>query len=144
MEDMKITKRGLEDLSFRPAPNRTIGEVFSAQTSGAQGVTFRIVDLAPLSEQKPRHPHWHDGFEEVIHVLGGRGRMWVEGEWYEAAAGDTILIPAGVVHATFNLENQPLRLLCFFPRPDIDPFSIVDESVTLDLVAEEDAQRGAT
>lgn len=136
---MKIRKKRLEELTFRPAPNRSVGEVFSTHSCDAQGVTFRVVDLAPRSAQKPRHPHWHDGFEEVIHVQGGRGRMWVEGEWHEVVEGDTILIPPKTLHATFNLEEQPLRLLCFFPRPDIDPFSIVDESLTLDLVAEKDA-----
>ena len=132
---MKITKRRLDDITFRQAPNRDVGEVFSAKSFGAPNVTFRIVDLAPLSMQKPRHPHRHEGFEEVIHFLQGSGRIWAEGEWYDVGAGDTILIPPGVVHATFNVEDRPMRLLCFFPRPDIDPFSIVDENVTLDLVA---------
>ena len=129
---MKIKKRSLTDINFKPLPNRVFGEVFSAQTFGAQEVTFRIVDLAPLSEQQPRRPHWHENFEEVIYYLQGRGRMWVEGEWCDVAAGDTVLVPPGVVHATFNVTEEPLRLLCFFPRAVIEPFSFADEYLTLE------------
>ena len=33
--------------------------------------------------------------------------------------GDTILVPAGELHATRNIGNEPLVLLCFFPVGDI-------------------------
>lgn len=129
---MKIKKRSLADIEFKPLPNRASGELFSAKNFGAQEVTFRIVDLVPLSEQQPRRPHWHEDFEEVIHVLRGQGRMWAEGEWHDVAACDTVLVPPKVVHATFNLTEEPLRLLCFFPRSTIEPFSFADEYLTLE------------
>lgn len=129
---MTIKKRSLNELEFKSLPNRVFGEVFSATMFNAAGVTFRVVDLVPISQQQPRRPHWHEGFEEVIYVLQGRGRMWAEGEWHEVEAGDAILVPARVVHATFNLTDEPLRLLCFFPRPEIEPFSFAGEYLTLE------------
>jgi len=114
---MKIKKRSLEQIDFRPAPNRKIGEVFSEETWGALGVTFRIVDMEPVAEQAPRRPHMHADFEEVIYFMHGRGRIWAAGEWLDVSAGDTVLIPPGVLHATFNVSDESLRLMCFFPVP---------------------------
>jgi quercetin dioxygenase-like cupin family protein len=135
---MKIKRQRIDDIVFHSAPNRIVGEVFSRQIFGAKEVTFRFVELAPASEQEPRRPHWHEGFEEVIHFLQGRGRIWADGEWHDVTSGDTILIPPGVHHATFNLGEEPMRLLCFFPRPEIDPVSFADEFVTLEGETEQE------
>lgn len=120
------------DLEAVSAPNRVIREIFSGRTENADGVTLRLVELAPRSEQGARTPHWHDGFEEVIYVLSGSGTMWDEGAWRPIRAGDTVLVPAGTRHATFNNTEAPLRILCFFPVPDgVDARIRVDFSVSL-------------
>ncbi len=112
---MAVRKRSIADLEVVAAPNRLIREVFSAATAGATGLTLRVVDLVPRSEQAERRPHWHEGHEEVIYCLSGAGRIWAEGAWTDIRAGEMVLIPDGIVHATFNLTDEPLRLLCFFP-----------------------------
>ncbi len=132
---MPIQKRSYADLQFHPAPNRLIGELFSAKTLGAAGVTVRLVEMAPASQQQPRRPHWHEDFEEVIYFLQGNGRTWADGQWVDVQAGDTILVPAGLPHATFNIGDGPLRLLCFFPRPEIEPFAFGSEFVMLETEA---------
>lgn len=134
---MKVKKRSLEEIQFISAPNRTIGEVYSGQTFGALGVTFRIVEMVPAAEQTPRRPHMHEDFEEVIHCLAGRGRVWSEGEWMDLNPGDTILVPPGVMHATFNASDVPVRLLCFFPRPEgVDARVRADFTLTLNSIEE--------
>ncbi len=112
---MKVRKRSLNEVESRPAPNRKIREFFSSQTLGAKAVTFRVVDMLPVSQQEPRKPHAHPDFEEVIYVISGRGKFWVEGEWHNIKEGDALLVPAGVMHATFNTTDEPLRLASFFP-----------------------------
>jgi mannose-6-phosphate isomerase-like protein (cupin superfamily) len=129
---VKIKHRRASEIAFVPAPNRLIGEVYSGQTLGALGVTFRIVELAPAPEQGPRRPHRHLDFEEVMHFLSGQGRIWAEGEWQEVGEGDSVLVPPGVLHATFNTGAEPLRMLCFFPVPDgVDDRQRADFTVTL-------------
>ncbi len=125
---MKVKKTSLKDVPFKTAPNRQIAELLSASASGAQGVTFRIVDLVPRSQQMPRRPHSHATFEETMYVLHGTGRLWAEGETYEMQEGDALLVPPGVYHAVVNLTEEPLRLACFFPVP---------ENVGVDLVEQE-------
>ena len=110
-----IKKHNLRDVEFRSAPNRKIAELVSGDVLGSQNVTFRIVDIVPVSEQEQRRPHAHLDFEETIFVLGGRGKIWVEGESMDVEEGDALLIPAGVTHMILNATEDPLRLACFFP-----------------------------
>ncbi len=115
---MVIKKQNLKDVPFRPAPNRRIAELISASTVDAKGVTFRIVDIVPFSEQEPRHPHCHLTFEETMFVLKGEGRLWAEGALLKMVEGDALLVPAGVFHGVINVAEEPLRLACFFPLAD--------------------------
>jgi quercetin dioxygenase-like cupin family protein len=110
-----IRKQNLRDVEFKPAPNRMIAELISAEALGSKAVTLRIVDIVPRSQQELRHPHAHQDFEEAIYVLDGKGKIWVEGEFMDIEEGDAILVPAGVVHMTVNAKEKPLRLVCFFP-----------------------------
>ena len=107
--------------------------MFSAETKEANGITVHIVDIQSSSRQIPRQPHRHDDFEEVIQVLKGRGKFWADGEWTNINAGDTLLVPAGVPHATFNLRDNPLRLLCFFPvATGVDNQVLINIKILLD------------
>ncbi|HJU29241.1 MAG TPA: cupin domain-containing protein [Candidatus Binataceae bacterium] len=45
-------------------------------------------------------PHQHD-HEEVVVILGGRGRARIASDEFEFQPGDTLLLPAGKVHQLF-------------------------------------------
>lgn len=115
---MAIQRRNLKDVEFHAAPNRSIAELLSASASGAKGVTLRIVDMAPASEQQPRHPHRHSTFEETMFVLNGEGKLWTEDGLVEMKVGDALLVPAGLDHLVMNATEELLRLACFFPVAD--------------------------
>ena len=99
-------------------PGRTSLEPVSGEI-GAR-VTFRIAEI-PVAKpgDAPRGPHLHDGFEECIYVLSGRGTTHAESGEIAIAPGDIVLIPAGEKHMTRNTGGEPLILLCFFPVPDV-------------------------
>jgi quercetin dioxygenase-like cupin family protein len=94
-------------------------EIVSGE-KGAQAVTLRLVEI-PVAQpgEKPRGPHFHNGFEECIYVVAGEGCTEADSGKYPLKAGDTILIPSGEKHVTRNTGNEPLMLLCFFPVADI-------------------------
>jgi mannose-6-phosphate isomerase-like protein (cupin superfamily) len=90
--------------------------------SGAIGsrVTFRIAEIPPAKPgDKPRGPHLHDGFEECIYVLSGRGMTVAESGEIPIKPGDIVLIRPNEKHMTRNTGSEPLVLLCFFAVPDV-------------------------
>ena len=99
-------------------PGRIATEVASAAT-GASSSTVRLVEIAPGTTS--RGPHLHDGFEEVIHVLEGKGMLRTDGGDHPLAPGDTALVPSGERHQTVNVGNATLALVCVFPVADIRP-----------------------
>jgi mannose-6-phosphate isomerase-like protein (cupin superfamily) len=98
------------------------GRVALEPVSGEIGsrVTFRIAEIAPEGPGGPgRGPHRHDGFEECIYVLRGRGLTVAESGELAIAEGDIVLIPPNEKHMTRNTGSERLVLLCFFAAPDV-------------------------
>jgi quercetin dioxygenase-like cupin family protein len=55
--------------------------------------------------------HRHPNQEEVIFVLNGEVEQWLETEKRMLKAGDSVFIPMDIVHATFNVSDQPVKAL---------------------------------
>ncbi|MFI6317983.1 cupin domain-containing protein [Nonomuraea sp. NPDC050556] len=57
-----------------------------------------------------RHNHPHA--EEIIYVISGEAEQMVDdGEPFVIREGDTVYIPTGAYHSTFNRTWRPLRLI---------------------------------
>jgi mannose-6-phosphate isomerase-like protein (cupin superfamily) len=100
-------------------PGRSALEIVSG-ARGAKGVTLRLAEIpVPRVGDEPRSWHQHHDFEECIFVLSGQGTTETDTGKFALKAGDTLLVPPGERHVTRNSGTEPLRLLCFFPVPDI-------------------------
>ncbi len=75
--------------------------------------------LVELRREADRTAHRHPHSEEVIYVISGTGCVWVDGKRHPVEAGDVVLVPAGAAHATVPDVGQTMRLMCFFPHPDL-------------------------
>ena len=58
-------------------------------------------------------PHYHD-VAEVICITVGKVRLLCNGEWQSFKAGDTFLVPAGVVHSVVNDDTEPTEQISLF------------------------------
>jgi mannose-6-phosphate isomerase-like protein (cupin superfamily) len=56
--------------------------------------------------------HQHPRTEEIYYITHGTGRIRIEGEVRDVAAGDAIAILPGQRHKLWNTGAEPLRLLC--------------------------------
>jgi quercetin dioxygenase-like cupin family protein len=72
--------------------------------------------------------HKHPDQEEVLCVIEGEVKQWLDREKRTLRAGDAIFIAPGVVHATFNVSKQDARLLVSFGPCKGDGFEAVDMS----------------
>ena len=84
-------------------------------STGARDLT--VIDVT-LSPGKGHNFHKHPDQEEVILCVAGSVEQWVDREKRILGPGDSAFIPAGVVHASFNVgqargqgrgDPRPLR-----------------------------------
>jgi quercetin dioxygenase-like cupin family protein len=94
-------------------------------STGAQQLT--VLDAAVVPGQAHSF-HKHPAQEEVMYVVAGKVEQWVDREKRILGAGDAAFIPAGVVHATFNVGQDDARLLVIFSPCIGDGFEAVDVS----------------
>lgn len=94
-----------------PGGVRTEIQLTGADTGGAFCL---LVDEPPAGWSLP--PHVHTDPAETIHVIEGEFEMTVEGTTTRMGPGQTLHIPAGVVHAGGNVGvGSGRRLLVFSP-----------------------------
>jgi mannose-6-phosphate isomerase-like protein (cupin superfamily) len=76
--------------------------------------------------------HWHEGVEEVIVVVEGRGRFELPGGPAEVDAGGSVRFPPGCRHAFTNVGSSTLRLIASFAS-SIPPVEYEHEPGALEI-----------
>ncbi|MGE5215684.1 MAG: cupin domain-containing protein [Chloroflexota bacterium] len=115
---MAIRKINRNDIAPKKLPSRYFRELVSHRVLKSKRIALRFVELLPVRQAGPRHPHSHRGMEEVIFVQKGSGKAWVNGQIEKLVAGDTLLIPAGARHMMINTGRKPMTLICAFSAAD--------------------------
>ncbi|WP_128253769.1 cupin domain-containing protein [Falsirhodobacter deserti] len=74
-------------------------------------------------------PHWHDGCDEYLYVLSGRGTFWMEDPATEAefGPGHLLFFQRKVIHALPKILEEPVVFLSIdSPRRAPDDITFVD------------------
>lgn len=85
------------------------------QIGNSQTTAFGECLLKPGCEN-PRH--FHPNCEEILQVVKGKIEHSLGDEVFVMEAGDTIVIPANVVHNARNTGPDEARLLIIFSTPE--------------------------
>jgi quercetin dioxygenase-like cupin family protein len=101
-----------------------------AQVSGPRDGLDGIVAIeATFLPGKCHDFHRHPGQEEVIYVIEGSIEQWVLDEKQVLTAGDSVVIPASAVHASFNEGTVPAKILAILsPAVGDDGYGVEDVS----------------
>lgn len=83
----------------------------------AEGVTLGRV-IIKSGETNPRHYH-HNG-EEVLYLLRGKLKHWIDDEWVMLEAGDTLTIPVDQTHYAVNVGDGPADMIVAYSTGDRD------------------------
>jgi quercetin dioxygenase-like cupin family protein len=101
------------------------------------GAFCLLVDHPPAGWSLPAH--LHDGAAETIHVVAGRFEMTIDGVTAELAPGQTVHIPAGVVHAGRSLGDEGGHRVVLFDPAGMERFFLeagaADATAPVDLGA---------
>ncbi len=88
-----------QDLPFQGSSHR-----FEGTDHGDVGISVFLLSAAPGKGPGPhRHP-----YDEVQFIREGRGLYTVDGQEFEAGAGDILVIKAGEIHAFHCIGDSPL------------------------------------
>jgi quercetin dioxygenase-like cupin family protein len=101
-----------------------------AQVSGPRDGLVGIVAIeATFLPGKCHDFHRHPGQEEVIYVIEGTIEQWLEQEKRVLSAGDSVVISASAVHATFNDGDEAAKILAILsPAVGDDGYGVEDVS----------------
>jgi quercetin dioxygenase-like cupin family protein len=91
------------------------------ESHGAPNFAIRRFTIAPGGEI-PEHTN---EIEHEQYVLAGAYTVGIDGEEYEVSAGDSLFIPAGVVHWYRNDGDEEGAFVCAVPNGD-DEIELVD------------------
>jgi len=69
--------------------------------------------------------HFHPKMEEILYILSGTAEQWVEREKKTMRAGDSLYLPAGIVHGTYNIGSDTLDFLAVLsPAKSGEPVTV--------------------
>jgi quercetin dioxygenase-like cupin family protein len=91
------------------APERTGDREFRVLLSPGLAITQFVGEIPPGRAPAHRHP-----YDEVVHVLAGRGVAHLAGARAAIAPGTSIYLPPGQPHCLENTGREPLRVLGVF------------------------------
>ena len=75
--------------------------------------------------------HRHPKMNEIIYVIKGQAEQWIENESKILSKGDSIYIDPDIVHATFNIGNEPLEFLAILSPSKGWEAGTIDEYMNL-------------
>ena len=71
--------------------------------------------------------HMHENQEEVCYVLSGEIEQWLGTEKKILKAGDAVFIGRGVVHASYNVSDKPVKTLAILgPSFGEDGYDLIE------------------
>ncbi len=85
-----------------------------------QGAFCLLVDHPPAGWSLP--PHVHHGVAETIHVVEGEFEVELGSRPFRLEAGQTLHVPADVVHSSANLGAGPGRRILMFSPAGMEEF----------------------
>jgi quercetin dioxygenase-like cupin family protein len=69
--------------------------------------------------------HYHPHMEEILYVLSGTAEQWVEREKRRLGPGDSVYLPANLIHATWNAGTDRLDFLAILsPAKNPGPVTV--------------------
>ena len=84
----------------------------------SDGKYFAMYAIIPPNGGPP--PHIHTREDETFYVLEGNPSFFVEDHWVDAAPGDFVNIPIGMLHCFNNFTDTPTTMILTFTPAGIE------------------------
>lgn len=106
-------------------PGRHLRWVANAETLDPKYLSSCVIRVAPGETVRPAHFHPHG--EELIYIIRGSGRVYVDGAVDPVRAGSLVLFRQGLVHMLQNTGEEEMKVVCFFaPATSLANYEFVE------------------
>lgn len=78
----------------------------------------QTLGMAVIQPGQQNPPHYHPNCEEILYVVSGTCEHTYGDDSYQLKPGDSIRVPAGVIHHAINNGDEPLRAIISFSSGD--------------------------
>ena len=114
------------DVEELDLPGRHLRWLVNQERLSAQHLSMCVIRVQPGKTVKPAHSHPNG--EEVIYILTGSGRVYVDGAIDLVRAGTAVLFPQGAIHMLQNTGDEEMKVACFFaPATDLSNYKFFED-----------------
>ena len=107
-------------------PGRMLRWVITPETADAKYCSMCVIEVQPGQTVKPAH--CHPNGEELVYLLSGSGRIWIDGEIGNVKQGSAILLPQGKIHMLQNNSSEVMKAACFFaPATNLENYKFFED-----------------
>jgi len=117
------------DVAEKKVPGRYLRWVVdraSADGLDGQFCSCCIMRVEPGQTVNPAHCH-PDG-EEMLYIIHGEGKVYIDGIIYPFKEGSVVMFEKGKIHMVRNTGSEELKVACFFaPASNLDEYEFHPE-----------------
>ena len=115
-----------KEIEAKELPGRSLKWLLTPEMNQAVGLTFNVVNIKSGNTVKPAHSHKYH--EELIYIVSGSGKAYIDGKVYNIEAGSAVLFSPGSIHMLRNSGDTDLKVACFFtPAATLNDYTFHEE-----------------
>ena len=115
-----------ELVEMKALPGRDLRWLFTPESGVSESFSLNVVVIKPDNTVKPAHSH--PNHEELIYVVSGEGKAYIDGEIYPIHSGTAVLFPQKSIHMLRNSGNIDMKVVCFFvPQATMADYTFHEE-----------------
>jgi len=118
-----VNEKQIETITL---PGRDLKWLVTPEMNQSDRLAFNVVNIQPGNTVKPAHSH--KNHEELVYILSGSGKAFIDGNVYEIEAGSALLFSAGSIHMLRNSGTVDMKVACFFtPAATLKDYTFHEE-----------------
>jgi len=117
-----------ELVEMKALPGRDLRWLFTPESGVSESFSFNVVVIKPGNTVKPAHSH--PNHEELIYIVSGEGKAYIDGEVYPVHGGTAVLFPKKSIHMLRNSGSEDMKVACFFmPQATMADYTFHEEVI---------------
>jgi uncharacterized cupin superfamily protein len=115
-------------LEWQHLPGRDLKWLFTPEQKVSEAFSMNVVVIHPGCTVTPAHSHPEK--EELVYIVGGEGKAFIDGSVYPIQAGTAILFPKRSVHMLRNSGTVDMKVVCIFmPQATMGDYAFHEQVV---------------